>query len=100
VPALLISDANILIDMECGGLLARMFDLSYNLAVPDVLFEQELREHHPELIDLGLHVLSLQPEAIEYTVALVNRYGPHRCRPRRPSGACAGPSGGLPAADR
>lgn len=33
-----ISDANILIDVEVGGLLAPMFSLGYPFAVPDVLF--------------------------------------------------------------
>lgn len=35
---LLISDANILIDIEIGGLVAPMFSLDYQFAVPDVLF--------------------------------------------------------------
>ena len=40
---LLISDANILIDMEVGGLTAAMFRLDgYRFAVPDVLFAEEL----------------------------------------------------------
>jgi predicted nucleic acid-binding protein len=74
VPILLISDANILIDMQCGGLLASIFELSYSFAVPDVLFEEELRDHHPELSSLGLQVLSLQPAAIEYAMVLMNKY--------------------------
>ncbi len=35
---LLISDANILIDMEEGGLLEAMFRWSYDYATPDSLF--------------------------------------------------------------
>ncbi len=35
---LLISDANILIDVEIGGLVAPMFSLDYRFSVPDVLF--------------------------------------------------------------
>lgn len=62
MPVLLISDANILIDMHCGGLLPRMLDLSYTFAVPDALFEEELREHYPELLDLGLHVFPSSPK--------------------------------------
>ena len=42
MPRLLISDANILIDMECGGLLDCMFTVDYEFAVLDVLFEEEL----------------------------------------------------------
>lgn len=41
---LLISDANILIDMDTGGLLAPMFSMEYRFAVPDVLYvEEDLR---------------------------------------------------------
>jgi hypothetical protein len=43
---LLISDANVIIDMEVGGLIKQMFRLEYEFAVPDVLYEEELRENH------------------------------------------------------
>lgn len=46
---LLISDANILIDMIVGGLLDDIFRLDYEFGLPDVLFEYELREHHAGL---------------------------------------------------
>ena len=36
---LLISDANIVIDMNTGGLLRLMFRLDATFAVPDILFE-------------------------------------------------------------
>ncbi len=35
---LLISDANVLIDIENGGLTSAMFSLPYQFAVPDILF--------------------------------------------------------------
>ena len=41
---LLISDANILIDMEEGGLLDLMFLLPYQFKVPDVVLDEELEE--------------------------------------------------------
>ena len=56
---LLISDANIFIDMEVGGLIERMFDLDYQFAVPDVLFAEELAGHHGYLLDLGLQTRQL-----------------------------------------
>ena len=72
---LLISDANILIDMEVGGLIQTMFRLSgYRFAVPDVLFAEELEHHHPTLQDLGLDVLSLAPASVQDAVALVGRH--------------------------
>ncbi len=43
---LLISDANILIDIEDGNLTPVIFRLPYEIAVPDILFELELRERH------------------------------------------------------
>lgn len=43
---LLISDANILIDMEEGELLTQLFQLPYQFAIPDILFVEELEEEH------------------------------------------------------
>ena len=40
---LLISDANILMDIEVGDLVAPMFSLGYQFAVPDVLLENSQR---------------------------------------------------------
>ena len=40
---LLISDANILIDISVGGLLGELFRLNYEYGLPDVLFEYELQ---------------------------------------------------------
>lgn len=67
---LVISDANVLIDMECGELLAPMFRLEYRFAVPDVLFEGELREHHPELAGMGLRKMELTSESVKYVETL------------------------------
>lgn len=61
---LLISDANILIDMADGGLLQAMFRLEETFAVPDVLFEEELETRHPELPELGLISMTLQGEGV------------------------------------
>ena len=41
---LLISDANILMDVEVGDLVAPMFSLGYPFAVPDVLYYEELEQ--------------------------------------------------------
>jgi len=71
---LLISDANIIIDMEVGGLIKQMFRLDYEFAVPDVLYETELKENHANLLKLGLKQLELQPEAVAYTVELAAKY--------------------------
>jgi hypothetical protein len=67
---LLISDANILIDLEEGRLLTPFFSLPYEFKVPDVLFEEELREQHSELLELGLFLGELSPESVIYAFAL------------------------------
>lgn len=71
---LLISDANVIIDLEVGGLIKQMFRLDYGFAVPDVLYETELKENHANLPKLGLKRLELQPEAVAYTVELAAKY--------------------------
>ena len=67
---LLISDANILIDITVGGLLEAMFKLSYAFAVPDVLFHDELRDQNPKLPGKGLRILELKEQAIVDTAQL------------------------------
>lgn len=71
---LLISDANILIDMIVGGLLDDIFRLDYEFGLPDVLFEYELPENHADLPDKGLHVMALESEAVEETGSLYQRH--------------------------
>jgi predicted nucleic acid-binding protein len=71
---LLISDANVIIDMEVGGLIKQMFRLDYEFVVPDVLYEEELKENHSNLPKLGLKRRELQAAAVEYTVALGTKY--------------------------
>ncbi len=71
---LLISDANILIDVEVGGLLEAMLRLEHRFAVPDILYAEELSAHHPDLPDRGLEVLELAEEAIADAVGLLERH--------------------------
>jgi len=61
---LLISDANILIDMEEGGLITLFFNLPYQFCVPDVLFYEELEEQHAYLSQLGLSLRELSSESL------------------------------------
>ncbi|WP_223811888.1 PIN domain-containing protein [Pseudomonas oryziphila] len=53
---LLISDANILIDLEEGELLAQLFTLPYQFTVPDILYFDELEAQHAHLLRLGLEL--------------------------------------------
>ena len=59
--SLIVSDANIFIDMEAGGLIRQMFHLPEIFSVPNILYEEELLEHHPELPTYGLVILDIKP---------------------------------------
>lgn len=72
---LLISDTNIIIDLEDGRLINELFQLPYRFAVPDILFAEELEAHHGHLLALGLQQRELNPESMAYALQLVERYG-------------------------
>ncbi|TQE97794.1 MAG: DUF3368 domain-containing protein [Spiribacter salinus] len=72
--ALIISDANILIDFECAALTPRLFQLDLDLAVPDLLYHDELSTHHGDLPALGLQLLELPPELISQAYEYRSRY--------------------------
>ncbi|EJL6741193.1 DUF3368 domain-containing protein [Vibrio cholerae] len=71
---LLISDANILIDMEEGGLLEAMFQLPYDFATPDILFFEELEEEHAHLLGLGLALKEVSSAFMMYAMKLTGTY--------------------------
>jgi predicted nucleic acid-binding protein len=71
---LLVSDANILIDVENGNLTPAIFCLPYEIAVPDILFELELRDRHSHLLELGLKVKYLTSESVKKTESLTAQY--------------------------
>jgi len=68
---LLISDANIVIDIIVGDLARAMFALDYEFGIPDILFAAELEEQHPEILDEGLKLYELQPEAVNMANTLL-----------------------------
>ena len=71
---ILISDANVIIDMEDSGLTELMFRLPYQFAVPNILYYDELEEEHPNLLELGLVELELAPETVEKSIELAQCY--------------------------
>jgi len=71
---LLISDANILIDLEEGGLIEQMFQLPFQFSIPDILFEEELDQQHSYLIELGLELRELSSESMLYGMELTQKY--------------------------
>jgi len=76
---LLISDANILMDVEEGDLVVPMFSLSCKFAVPDILYVDELHERHAYLLGMGLQTMTLS----EQSVACVEVFSRSYRRPSR-----------------
>src|SRR5262249_17521273 len=67
----LVSDTSILIDLERGEIIEAAFKTTYEIAVPDLLYERELAPHAGErLKKLGLKVLGVDDAG----VALAQRY--------------------------
>ena len=69
-----ISDANILIDVEVGGLQAPMFSLSYRFVVPDVLYWEELADQHAHWLGMGLQIQSLSAEGVARVQTLSQKH--------------------------
>lgn len=72
---LLISDANILIDMETGNLMETLFRLPMQFAIPDLMYWEEIEPGTPGLEALGLRVLEVSGEFVAYTFGLLAKYG-------------------------
>ena len=74
---LLISDANVIIDMKDGGLLEAMFRLEETFAVPDLLYAEELEQQQPQLPRLGLQIKTLSGDSVARAMRLKqHRSGP------------------------
>jgi len=71
---LLISDANIFIDMEEAELTDTLFQLPDEFAVPDILYEEELSEQHSDLLDKGLHIKSMSGNIVMEAYNLRQKY--------------------------
>jgi len=73
----LVSDTSILIDLERGEIIEAAFTTTYEIAVPDLLFQRELAPHGgARLKKLGLKVMGVDDTG----VALAQQY---RIRERR-----------------
>ena len=71
---LIISDASVLIDIECGLLTHAMFSLPWKFAVPDVLFAEELAQRHENLLSMGLEILSMSGALVLQAYNLRQQY--------------------------
>lgn len=79
---LLISDANILIDMEEGQLIESMFQLPFQFSTPDILFYEELEPQHNHLLNAGLQLAELNSKTMQYAQKIIEKYsqpGRHDC---------------------
>jgi hypothetical protein len=76
---LVVTDANIIIDLDAGGLLEATFRLSdIEFCTPDVLYLEELAHQYGTLPGLGLKIMSQPSESVGYVMEMRSRY-------RRPS---------------
>jgi len=71
---LLISDANILIDIVEGEVVDPVFELPYEMCTPDLLYYDELATHHPDLVEKGLALKDVQGEFLLQVPALQEKY--------------------------
>lgn len=71
---LLISDSNVLIDLIVVNQIENMFKLPYSFIVPDILYDQELKRDHNNLLAIGLGVKALSSESIIYSMELMSKY--------------------------
>ena len=70
----LVSDTSVLIDLERGSLLETSFRLPFEFAVPDLLYQQELKDHGGgALIELGLSVEELDGEGVALALSYRRR---------------------------
>lgn len=71
--AVLVSDPSVLIDLERGGLLETVFLCELSLVVPDVLYDDELRDYNgPYLIAIGLTVTELNADEMQLAQEILN----------------------------
>jgi hypothetical protein len=71
---LLISDTNILIDMESGELMDKLFALPMQFGIPDLLYYEEIEPGTPGLDELGLQVMEVDGEWVDYAQSLPGQY--------------------------
>ena len=71
---LLISDANILIDMEAGALMETLFLLPMQFGIPDLLYYEEIEPGSPGLEDLGLQIMEVSGDFVAYAQQLPGQH--------------------------
>ncbi len=66
----LVTDTNIWIDLENGGILAKVFDLPYQFLTPDFAKRELIRPKWQTLQALGLQAQELEPALIQELMTL------------------------------
>jgi hypothetical protein len=67
MPLVLVSDTSVLVDLQRGGVLEIALGLPYEFAVPDLLFERELREWDGLALQ-DITILTLDAGGVELAV--------------------------------
>jgi predicted nucleic acid-binding protein len=70
----LISDTNIIIDLEEGHILKELFSLPFSFAVPDILYFEELENSHEYLLDYGLLLQELSIHSLKEVTTIIEKY--------------------------
>lgn len=73
-PRVCVCDSSVLIDLDRGSLMEAVFGLTFELAVPDLLYERELRYHgRDDLLAHGLRVVELEGNEVARALAYRRR---------------------------
>lgn len=65
MPLVLVSDTSVLVDLHRGEILAVALRLPFEFAVPDLLYERELRDRKAPAVEGLLTVMSLDEAGVE-----------------------------------
>lgn len=83
---ILIGDSNIFIDIIEARIQKQFFRLPFRIATPDILYHQELRDKHADLVDLGLELFTLDSSTVLSVSALSAKHRkPNESRRASPS---------------
>jgi hypothetical protein len=74
--SVLVTDTNIWIDLDNGGILSEVFKLPYHFWVPDLAIPELIRPNWLTLQALGVKAQELRPELIQELFVLRSTFGP------------------------
>ena len=71
---LIINDANVLIDIEKAELVELIFELDYEFAVPDLLYEEEIAPYSSDFKETALSAIEFDDDAKELLLQMQEKY--------------------------